>query len=186
MWLDAIGKTSLGLFGMVETLTLVDLLGIEGVQVFGPERSREIDAQSQYFWFFGLAASVLVSMIRLSKVNVVVPPAVAKPKPSKTVAEKSDEKTTTDEKKDLKDKDAKEQEAKDKAAKDADEKKRLKEVAAKKKVLLRAIVSDVVDMLLPGSAIGVFKISGASVSSAMFFTTLTTGWAAWDRIGARA
>jgi hypothetical protein len=167
VWLDVVSKTCLGLFGMTETLTLVDLLGIPGLEVFGPERSREIDAQSQYLWFFGLATSVTISLIKLSKVNV--PPAVEEEKPVKTVSEKVDEKKGTVEK----------------AAKDAEEKKRLKEVAAKKKVLLRGIVSDIVDMLLPGSAIGWVKVSGASVSSAMFFTTLTTGWAAWDRIGAR-
>ncbi|KAH6887583.1 peroxisomal biogenesis factor 11 [Thelonectria olida] len=169
VWLDVVSKTCLGMFGMIETLTLVDLIGIPGLEVFGPARSSEIDAQSQYFWFFGLATSVTISLIKLSKVNV--PPIAEKEqeKPTKTVSEKADEKEDT----------------KEKAAKDAEEKKRLKEVAAKKKVLLRSIVSDVVDMLLPGSAIGFVKISGASVSSAMFFTTLTTGWAAWDRIGAR-
>ncbi|KAI5459257.1 peroxisomal biogenesis factor 11 [Mariannaea sp. PMI_226] len=167
VWLDVISKTSLGLFGMIETMTLIDLLGIENLEIFGPLRSKEIDYQSQYLWFFGLATSVLISLIKLSNINV--PP--VEEKPTKTISEKE-----ASEKKDTK----------KKAAADAEEEeKRQKEISAKKKVLLRALVSDVIDILLPGSAIGWVNISGGTVSSAMFFTTLTTGWAAWDRVGAR-
>ncbi|KAH7151718.1 peroxisomal biogenesis factor 11 [Dactylonectria estremocensis] len=164
VWLGIISKTSLGLFGMTETLTLVDLLGIPGLQVFGPLRSKEIDAQSQYLWFGGLAASVLISLIKLNRLNASGP--VQDPTKT-TVSEKGATK-----------------EASEKSATEAEkEKQRLQEISAKKAVLIRGLVSDSIDILLPGSAIGLVKITSGQVSAAMFFTTLTTGWAAWDRVG---
>ncbi|KPM34755.1 hypothetical protein AK830_g11826 [Neonectria ditissima] len=171
VWLGIISKTSLGLFGMTETMTLVDLMGIDSLQVFGPVRSKEIDAQAQYFWFVGLAASVLASIIKLNGIDASVPSEDA----AKTaVAEK-----------DGPEEDA-EKETPEKSAAEAEkEKQRQRAVSAKKKVLVRGLVSDTVDMLLPGSAIGLVNITPGQVSAAMFFTTLTTGWAAWDRTGAK-
>ncbi|KAH7013316.1 peroxisomal biogenesis factor 11 [Ilyonectria destructans] len=168
VWLSIISKTSLGLFGMTETLTLLDLLGIDSLQIFGPIQSKEIDSQSQYLWFGGLAASVLVSLIKLYRLNSSVPVE----DPTKT--------STTE--KDATKKDAK-KEASEKSAEAEKQKQRQQETSAKKVVLVRGIISDAVDMLLPGSAIGWVNITAGQVSSAMFFTTLTTGWAAWERIG---
>ncbi|KAK7414620.1 hypothetical protein QQX98_006557 [Neonectria punicea] len=175
-WLSIISKTSLGLFGMTETMTLVDLMGIDSLQVFGPIRSKEIDAQAQYFWFVGLAASVLVSIIKLNGIDASVPSEDA----TKTnIAEKDAPK------KDTSDKDAKKETPEKSAPETEKEKQRQQEVSAKKKLLVRGIVSDTIDMLLPGSAIGLVNITPGQVSTAMFFTTLTTGWAAWERTGAK-
>ncbi|KAH7161541.1 peroxisomal biogenesis factor 11 [Dactylonectria macrodidyma] len=169
VWLGIISRTSLGLFGMTETLTLVDLLGIPGLEIFGPVRSKEIDSQSQYLWFGGLAASVLISLIKLNRLNASGP--VQDPtKPTASEKDATKEDAT--------------KEAPEKAAAEAEkEKQRQQETSAKRAVLIRGLVSDSIDILLPGSAIGLFKITSGQVSAAMFFTTLTTGWAAWDRVG---
>ncbi|KAK7426578.1 hypothetical protein QQZ08_006908 [Neonectria magnoliae] len=176
IWLSIISKTSLGLFGMTETMTLVDLMGIDSLQVFGPIRSKEIDAQAQYFWFVGLAASVLASIIKLNGIDASVP--------SENTA-KTDITEKDVPEKDTPEKDAKTETPEKSAAETEKEKQRQQEVSAKKKLLVRGIVSDTIDMLLPGSAIGLVNITPGQVSAAMFFTTLTTGWAAWERTGAK-
>ncbi|KAF4976314.1 hypothetical protein FZEAL_6999 [Fusarium zealandicum] len=191
-WLEVVSKTCFGMFGMMETFTLLDLCGIESLRVFSHEKYREIDYQSQLFWFAGLYTSILVSSIRVYRLFSDRPASV----PAESVGTDSTENTAelVSAEKELAEKTGA---ATEKTDLD-EERERLKGIVSKRKeerrawlqkinrqgvVLGRAILSDVFDMLLPSSTLGWVQVEPGLVSLAMFFTTLTTGMAVWERVG---
>jgi hypothetical protein len=192
MWLDIISKTCFGMFGMMETLTLLDLCGIENLRIFSPEKFQEIDYQSQLFWFAGLYTSVLVTVIRLYRLVAGTPASVKRETLSISSTEKPAELITTEKKTAVLSSEKMNKEDLDK------ERERLKSIVNKRKIerrawmkkfksegytLLRALVSDLLDMLLPTTTVGWVKLEPGLVSLAMFFTTFTTGQAVWERVG---
>lgn len=190
-WLDVVSKTCFGMFGMMETMTLLDLCGIPNLRIFSPEKFNEIEYQSQLFWFAGLYTSVLVSVIRLYRLVSSPPAAVTRESVSTASTENTAELVSAEkEVPTLSEKSSKEELDK--------ERERLKGIVAKRKaerrahmqklssegyVLLRTLVSDVIDMLLPTTTLGWIKVDPGLVSLAMFFTTFTTGSAVWDKVG---
>ncbi|KAH7483323.1 peroxisomal biogenesis factor 11 [Fusarium oxysporum f. sp. albedinis] len=191
IWLDIISKTCFGMFGMMETLTLLDLCSIENLRVFSPEKFQEIDYQSQLFWFAGLYTSVLVTVIRLYQLVAGTPASVKRETVSISSTEKPAELIATEKETAV----LSEKMIKDDLDK---ERERLKSIVNKRKterrawikkfkregyVLLRTLVSDLIDMLLPTTTVGWVKLEPGLVSLAMFFTTFTTGQAVWERVG---
>ncbi|SCV46003.1 uncharacterized protein FFB14_08981 [Fusarium fujikuroi] len=191
MWLDIISKTCFGMFGMMETLTLLDLCGIEDLRVFSAEKFQEIDYQSQLFWFAGLYTSVLVTVIRLYRLVAGTPASVKRETVSINSTEKPAELITAEKETAV----LSEKMTKDDLDK---ERERLKSIVNKRKTerrawikkfkregyaLLRALVSDLLDMLLPTTTVGWVKLEPGLVSLAMFITTFTTGQAVWERVG---
>ena len=77
-WLEIVSKTCFGMFGMMETMTLLDLCGIENLRIFSVEKFAEIEYQGQLFWFAGLYTSIMVSIIRLFRLLFSPPAAVTK------------------------------------------------------------------------------------------------------------
>ncbi|KAF5662067.1 hypothetical protein FHETE_8172 [Fusarium heterosporum] len=190
-WLEIVSKTCFGMFGMMETMTLLDLCGIDNLRVFSPEKLEEIDYQSQLFWFAGLYTSVLVSAIRLLRLLSSTPASITRENVSTGSTENTAELASAEKEiAGLSEKTSKEELD--------DERKRLKDIVTKRKaergawmrkvssdgyVLARALVSDLLDMLLPTTTVGWVKLEPGLVSLAMFFTTLTTGAAVWERVG---
>ncbi|KAF5024804.1 hypothetical protein F66182_3120 [Fusarium sp. NRRL 66182] len=190
-WLDVISKTCFGIFGMMETLTLLDLCGIDGLRVFGEETFKEVDYQAQLFWFAGLYTSVLVTIAKLYRLLNTSPASVS----SETVATKSADNTAELSSAEKEASELSETSSKQELDK---ERERLKGIVAKRKaerrawmqklgdegfVLLRSLVSDLLDMLLPTTTVGWVQLEPGLVSLAMFFTTITTGSAVWEKVG---
>ena len=65
IWLEIICKTCLGVYGLLESATLLDVARVEGLVVWGAERSSEMNRQAQMLWFLALSASLMVSWLRL-------------------------------------------------------------------------------------------------------------------------
>ncbi|CAJ0548908.1 Ff.00g025210.m01.CDS01 [Fusarium sp. VM40] len=191
VWLEIVSKTCFGMFGMMETMTLLDLCGIDNLRVFSPEKLKEIDYQSQLFWFAGLYTSVLVTVIRLYRLLASTPASVTRESVSTSSTENTAELVSAEKEiSGLSEKTSKEELDQDR--------KRLKGIVTKRKaerrawlqkigndgfVLVRALVSDLLDMLLPTTTVGWVKLEPGLVSLAMFFTTLTTGSAVWEKVG---
>ncbi|KAF4965921.1 hypothetical protein FSARC_6335 [Fusarium sarcochroum] len=190
-WLEVVSKTCFGMFGMMETMTLLDLCGIDSLRIFSPEKFQEIDYQSQLFWFAGLYTSVLVSVIRLYRLLSSTPASISRENVSTNSTENTGELASAEKEiSNLSEKTSKE---------DLDkERERLKGIVTKRKaerrawmqkvgnegfVLFRSLVSDTLDMILPSSTIGWVKVEPGLVSLVMFFTTLTTGSAVWEKVG---
>jgi hypothetical protein len=181
------------MFGMMETVTLLDLCGIDNLRIFSPEKFSEIDYQSQLFWFAGLYTSVLVTVIRLYRLVSSPPAAVTRQSVSTTPtentaelvsAEKETSTTALFEKSSKEELDKERERLKGIVTKRKTERRAwMKKVNAEGYVLLRALVSDLLDMLLPTTTVGWIKLDPGLVSLAMFFTTFTTGSAVWDKVG---
>lgn len=65
MWLDMLCKSTLGMFGMLESATLLDLLQLDQLEIFGAEQTAFLNYQAQFFWLIALYASMLSCSIRL-------------------------------------------------------------------------------------------------------------------------
>ncbi|KGQ09705.1 hypothetical protein BBAD15_g4940 [Beauveria bassiana D1-5] len=63
--LDVVAGSLLGVFGLLETATLPDMLGIPGLAVFGPDAARRLNEQAQLCWLLALLAAVLAAGVRV-------------------------------------------------------------------------------------------------------------------------
>lgn len=162
-WLDVITASTLGMYGLLETATLVDVIRIDGLQVFGAERSIVLNLRAQMFWFAALYAAVLSSGIKLFRVLAyrAVPTSTADPSEKKKQS---------------------------KAEKEAEEKKKQEERDAAKadykaKVSQHSIAmaAALLDLTLPTAALGYVKIYPGVVGIAMFITTILTSRGIWMR-----
>ncbi|PHH82926.1 hypothetical protein CDD82_4249 [Ophiocordyceps australis] len=68
-WLDALASSAFGLFGALESLTLLDLAEVPGMQLLGLSLAERLDAQAQALWLVALCASISgnVSRIKASR-----------------------------------------------------------------------------------------------------------------------
>ncbi|CAM1505691.1 Fc.00g113280.m01.CDS01 [Cosmosporella sp. VM-42] len=195
-WLDIVGKTCLGVYGFLESATMLDVLGIQGLNVWGVERSREMNLQSQVFWFSALYCSVVGSGIKLFK--VFAHQAVPKNGEGYGTGEKPGQKPSETEK--LKPKETPLVSDKELSQEDElkEERERLKGVVAKRKAERRAwirevstqvtslgkkMLSDTIDMILPTAGAGWINVHPGVVGIAMFTTTIITGLDVWHRCG---
>lgn len=179
-WLDVLAGSMLGVFGLLETVTLPDMTRIPGVAVFGKEQTKELNVQAQMFWFLGLLAMVLsagVKVFRLFAERAV-------PGGADFGAEKEeedvDEKESTGGKKG---KDAlarkREAEKKRKMEKEATARKTQAQISA----LGLKMVNDTVDMVLPANICGWTRFHPGQVGVAMMITSLITLRGHWERCG---
>jgi hypothetical protein len=164
VWLDVLNKTMLGIWGMLESVTLLDMFAIPGLEVFGPVKTGEYNRQAQICWFVALVASALSGLVKVSK-----------------TAERSSEAGQDPTK--VKEKSANGKKGKGKeskgqtvAAKDA-------QASAKVRQLSIKVVADIMDMILPASGVGWVNVDGGIVASVMLVTTFLTGKDAWYRCG---
>jgi hypothetical protein len=168
-WLSAHAATCLGIFGMLETITVLDLCRINGLEVFGYKEAVGINLEAQRFWFVGLflsACSTLVKLVMLSAYKSV--PATgdgystSAEKDSKTVEERLRE-----ERKRRKD----EQKAYSKKMRD--------EVTT----LGVRFAADVMDLVIPATALGWLTEDWGRASIIMFLTSILTGTEVWWKVG---
>ncbi|KAG9256827.1 peroxisomal biogenesis factor 11 [Emericellopsis atlantica] len=168
-WLSAHAATCLGIFGMLETITVLDLCRIEGLEVFGYKEAVGINLEAQRFWFVGLllsACSTLVKLVRLSAYKPV--PATgdgygtSAEKDGKTVEERlrEERKRRKDEKK-------------------AYSKKMKDEVTT----LSVRFAADVMDLIIPATALGWVTENWGRASIIMFVTSVLTGTEVWWKVG---
>lgn len=176
-WLDIWAGSMLGVFGMLETATLPDMLRISGLEVFGLPRTRELNVQAQVFWFLGLLAMVLSAGLQASRLLAER----AVPAGADFGAEVEDEKSEKNEKGDGK---------KDTAKARAAEKKRKeekkvadKQIRAQISALGLKIINDSLDMVIPANICGWTEFHPGQVGIAMALTSLITLRGHWTRCG---
>jgi hypothetical protein len=182
-WLDVASKSSLATFGMLESVTLPDLLGVDHLEFFGPAQTAKINVDAQIFWFIGLYASAVSTAIKLVRILAYSP------------VPQTGEGFGTG--KDTKEKSGSEKEE-GKEEKIENEKKLLKEAAEKRKeerkewakkvsnetsLLGQKLLADVLDLIIPASAMGWVKVDTGIIGIAMWSTSVLTGLDAWRRVG---
>lgn len=188
-WLDIVSKTTMGMFGMLESITLPDLLGVDHLEIFGVKRTAKLNFDAQQFWFVALYASILSTAIKLVRIFAYrpVPPtgggygtgekAIEKSGAIEDSAEAADANSTTEEKLQRE-----RQRLKEIVEKRKKERKvRTADVAEQISALGLKLLADILDIVIPASAIGWIQFEPGLVGTAMFLSTIITGVQVWKR-----
>ncbi|KAJ6785690.1 hypothetical protein PWT90_00983 [Aphanocladium album] len=186
--LDATAGSLLGIFGLLETITLPDMTRITGLAVFGKDETKRLNVQAQMFWFLALLTMVLSSGVKIFR--LLAERAVPAGTDFGTVEEDEevDEKSGgggggggggSKGKKGGKDVLAKKREAEKKRKQDKEEAAR--KTRAQISALALKIVSDTVDMVIPANVCGWSNFHPGQVGIAMALTSLITLKGHWER-----
>lgn len=191
-WLDVVGKTCLGIFGMLESVTLLDLLEIDQLQIFGAEQTANLNYQAQYFWLIGLCISLFRSGTRLLHL-LGNRKAISSPSSSHNVGEKESSQTESEHENggevSLKHgvvaapKAPEEIQEKGSSAHRMEAKSGATESGGAISSLLVKILADALDLLLPATAVGLVELESAAIATAMIISTVITANDVWARCG---
>ncbi|KAH8170851.1 peroxisomal biogenesis factor 11 (PEX11) domain-containing protein [Sarocladium implicatum] len=156
VWLDVLSKTTLGMYGMLETVTLPDVMGVPGLEYFGAQRSAELNRQAQIYWGIALFFSVLSGMVKIRKVYE------EQSGPVKAPSEKGGKNGK-----------------KSKGA--SDDEARAVQASAKVRQIVWKATAESMDMIIPAAVVGWIDMDRGIVASVMLLTSLLTGKTVWDR-----
>lgn len=178
-WLGVLAQSAFGMFGLMESATLLDLARVPGVVLFGADEAVRLDAEAQVLWLIALYASALGSGVRLLRLFAYRPvpqtgegfgAVLEKKEPGTAAGEDEVEKERT--------------RMKELAQRRKEERKTwLKEVNAKAGALGMKLMAEMLDMVIPAASIGWIKVDVGLVGVAMFCSTVLTGMAVWARCG---
>lgn len=176
-WLDIISASTLGMYGMLETATMVDVIRIEDLEIFGQERSKVLNHRAQMFWLASLYTAVLSSGIKLLRLLAYrAVPASGEGFSADTTNEKESSKSKL--------KQSEDEKAVEGAKRKEERAAAVREHNAKVSQFGLKIISDLLDLTIPIAATGMMKIFPGVVGIAMFFSTLITGRNVWIRCAA--
>ncbi|KND88677.1 hypothetical protein TOPH_06772 [Tolypocladium ophioglossoides CBS 100239] len=176
-WLDVLAQSAFGMFGLMESATLLDLARVDGVALFGADKAVRLDAEAQVLWLVALYASALGSGIRLLRLFA------CRPVPQTgegfgTALEKEPGAAPGDE--------AEKERVKMKelAQRRKEERKTwLKEFNDKAGALGMKLLAEMLDLVIPATSIGWIKVDVGFVGVVMFCSTVLTGMAVWAKCG---
>lgn len=174
-------KTSLGVFGMLETVTLLDLLEIDQLQIFGPEQTASLNYQAQYFWLTALCISLFRSATRLLRIlgNQVAPGSSSTNEKEKDAQkERDDQDRNSSSTKD--DNDSAPRKPNEIQVETSNRQTKPGEPVSP--VILK-LISDAMDLLLPASAVRLVQVDSEVIAVAMIISTAITANDVWVRCG---
>ncbi|KAF1734102.1 hypothetical protein CRV24_005637 [Beauveria bassiana] len=182
--LDVVAGSLLGVFGLLETATLPDMLGIPGLAVFGPDAARRLNEQAQLCWLLALLAAVLAAGVRVCQLwaERAVPAAADFGEGKEAEEEEEEEEDEKGGRDDLvKKKKKKKRGVQEKRRRDKEEaaRKTKAEIAA----LTVNMVNDTLDMVIPANFCGWSNFHPGQVGVAMAITSLITLRGHWERCG---
>ncbi|PTB67203.1 hypothetical protein BBK36DRAFT_1168696 [Trichoderma citrinoviride] len=183
-FLDVVGKTCLGIFGMLESVTLLELLEIDQLEIFGPEQTASLNYQAQYFWLIALCISLFRSGTRLLHLlgnrKMIPGPSSSRDEGEKENSQKVGEHQNGGEVSSSRNGVATHvkgteycMEAKSGATEPGDA------VSS----LVMKILADALDLLLPATAVGLVELDSAAIAKAMIISTVITANDVWVRCG---
>ncbi|KAI1472911.1 peroxisomal biogenesis factor 11 [Daldinia caldariorum] len=156
-WIDVFAKTFMGMYLLLEASTIVDALQVPGLAIWTAERERTISVEAQRFWLFSLVCSAVYSVLEIS--FTLSAAAAAQPAPASKGAASEKKKVA------------------------GSQEKRKREVTTKVYKLGRGATASLLDIFLPGTAVGWVKAEPGTVGLAMFVTTILTMMDVWERCG---
>ncbi|KAG6012796.1 hypothetical protein E4U43_007641 [Claviceps pusilla] len=188
-WLSITADSFFGLFGLVESVTLPDLLQVRHFSVLGYAEAVKLDGQAQGLWLAGLVCASLGSGIRLSRevfARTARSPAVGEAVVvSDADGEETDDKTATTENAGRGAGDAgagrqqRDQQPRRGREKEALDKEHSRRIGG----LTRKLAAEVLDVAIPAWSTGLADIEPGTVAVATFLSTILTGYAVWERCG---
>jgi len=171
-FLDFMFGSLMGIFGMLETITIPDLAGIPGLEIFGPERTAALNLEAQRFWIFGLMCSVLSCGVKVIKLFAHAPVPTSGEGYGAAGAKEGEK-----EKEDWK----AEQERLRKVVEER--KKHRAEVRGKARLLMRKMLADTLDMIIPLASLEWYVAEPGVIGAVMLATTVLTGLDVWEKYG---
>ncbi|KAI0112536.1 hypothetical protein GGR51DRAFT_507393 [Nemania sp. FL0031] len=182
LWIDVFGRTFNGMYLLLEASTFLDVQRVEGLALWSPEMEAVITVEGQRFWLFSLACGVLAGLFRIADVLA------SAPVPAPTLGEKEGEAKDGDDDGDVDEKsgDGEDGDSSDRKGPKGEQIDYLawkREARSKVSNLGRRVVSDALDITLPGSIVGWVPASTGTVGLAMFVTTVLTSMDIWERCG---
>ncbi|KAI1116513.1 hypothetical protein F5Y14DRAFT_67484 [Nemania sp. NC0429] len=189
VWLDVLGRTFNGMYLLLEASTIVDAQRVDGLAPWGPEAEAALAVEGQRFWLFSLVCGVLAGLVRVVDIWGSVPASAPASAPASgdrdgngqgseveiADADKLPENTDHTGAAAAGDGGSKEQQI--------DYAVWRREARARISGLGRRVVSDALDITLPGSVVGWVPAGAGTVGLAMFVTTLLTSVDIWERCG---
>lgn len=191
-WLGVMSTTLFGVFGLMESLTLPDLLRVQHVRVFGHEAAQELDEQAQGLWLAALVCAILGTALKMVRILPPRAAAAATPHASATVARDDSETRGEDggggEEEARQGRNSQEIEKVAAAAAktrddDAVERRSREEARRQLARLTRNLAADVLDLAIPASAMGLVNVAPGVLAVGIFCSTLLTGHVVWERCG---
>ena len=158
-WLSIFSHSFNGMYLLLEAVTLLDVLGIPGLSLWGAEYGSILKIESQRSWLFALVSGALAGLLQFSKLRA-----------DRAAALKNQENP-----KEKKGSDSKASADKTAAA--------VKAIDAQIMATGRKVTANILDLVLPGSVIGWIPATSGTVGSAMLLTSLLTGYDVWLRCG---
>ncbi|KAL7926691.1 peroxisomal biogenesis factor 11 [Trichoderma austrokoningii] len=180
--LDVLGKTCLGLYGMLESVTLLDLLEVDKLEIFGAEQTDSLNYQAQVFWLIALCISLFRSSVALLRC-LGKQAASSNNSSAKSEHDKGDgpltEKNSNSNGSVSKIPEANQQKGSGDQLASTSGATESRGVPS----LILKLVADTMDVLLPVTAIGLVEIHPAVIVMAMIISTAITANDVWDRCG---
>ncbi|KAI1441952.1 peroxisomal biogenesis factor 11 [Annulohypoxylon stygium] len=180
-WLDVFGKTFMGLYLLLEAVTLPNALQIANLSPLSASQERLITTEAQRFWLFSLICGALYHICEIPLLIAYFPP----PK-MESVLDTDKTKEDIQERLDA-EKMSEEEHAE--YLKRAEEKREkvtrewAKQVSGLVWKLGRAATANALDVVLPGVTVGWIKAEPGTVGVAMLVTTVLTSMDVWERCG---
>ncbi|KAI6371109.1 hypothetical protein MCOR25_004043 [Pyricularia grisea] len=165
VWLDVASRSFNGMYLILETVTMPDVVGTPHLRLFGPALSATLNLEAQRFWLLALICASASSCLKL----LATYGQAAVPETGDGFGAKVGEKKK------------KGGAAEDKAKKEAAGVALAKQRSAKRRALLRKLTADILDMAAPGVVVGWMDVDAGMVGMAMFVTTLLTGYDVWKK-----
>lgn len=168
-YLDVLANTFNGLYFLLEAITIVEALQIDGFAIWTPEYEKALKIESQRCWFLALVCGAIASGLRLSMARRELATQSAR------LANGSEGQG----------KDGKGSQLQEKAKVEEQGKERGKKQDLEKatRAHLRKLVVNVLDLPLPGSVIGWIHAEPLTLGLAMTITSVLTGYDVWERCG---
>lgn len=167
---------------LLEASTIVDAQRIDGLALWGPAAEAALALEGQRFWLLSLVCGVLAGLVRV--VDVVVSMPASMPASASVSGEGHGDGSGEGEGEKVGSVAA----GSDGGGGGSKEQQigyvtRRRETRARVSGLGRRVLSDALDITLPGSVVGWVPVSTGTVGLAMFVTTVLTSVDIWERCG---
>ncbi|PON20417.1 AoPex11B [Trichoderma gamsii] len=174
--LDVLGKTCLGLYGMLESVTLLDLLEVDHLEIFGAEQTNNLNYQAQVFWLIALCISLFRSSIALLR-------CLGKQPTPHASSNHSSKENISSEKSERQKGDGSLSENGDGSGNQMAAQSGAAESKETVTSLILKLVATTMDILLPATAVGLIETHPAVIPLAMIISTAITANDVWVRCG---
>ncbi|KAI1323895.1 hypothetical protein F5Y16DRAFT_382554 [Xylariaceae sp. FL0255] len=171
-WVELMGRTFLTMYLLLETTTILDYMQVDGLHVWGLQRRSAVNVEAQRLWLFTLACNVVVGLMRIGQslrltTDLFGSSHEARNK-SIVPAKKVDIAASN-----------KDKEMKVKNRSHLGHRKSSSQLVG----LVRGLLTNALDMVIPGVVVGWLNVSPGIIALIMFVTTLSTSFDIYERCG---